>query len=180
MFYLNTFQYFLAPSINRYMYYKLFMRSDMVGFIYPMYMSIKAIESVEKADDSQWLTYWLIFSLFKVVHISFFHSIDFSFFLISEHLRTTWNWCCIECVCKYFSPFFIMYRFNIIFNAFEWVELMTWHSYLLCVFSLDVQIVEGVADFILSTIPFYFIIKVERNLSKNGFIKVNVFYVFCK
>ena len=59
------------------MYYKLFMRSDMVGFIYPMYMSIKAIESVEKADDSQWLTYWLIFSLFKVVHISFFHSIDF-------------------------------------------------------------------------------------------------------
>ena len=55
---------------------------------------------------------------------------------------------------------------------------MTWHSYLLCVFSLDVQIVEGVADFILSTIPFYFIIKVERNLSKNGYIKVNVFYVF--
>ena len=47
-------------------------------------------------------------------------------------------------------------------------------TYLLCVFSLDVQIVEGVADFILSTIPFYFIIKVERNLSKIGYIKVNV------
>lgn len=58
---------------------------DMIGFIYPMYMSIKAIESEEKADDSQWLTYWLIFTLFKIV--------------------------------------------------------------------------EGVADFILSTIPFYFIIK---------------------
>ena len=43
-----------------------FMCSDMVGFIYPMYKSIKAIESEEKADDSQWLTYWLIFSLFKV------------------------------------------------------------------------------------------------------------------
>lgn len=31
-----------------------------------MYASIKAIESSSRDDDSLWLTYWLVFSLFKV------------------------------------------------------------------------------------------------------------------
>jgi len=43
---------------------------DMIGFLYPVYASIKAIESNEKSDDNLWLTYWLIFALFK-----FFESI---------------------------------------------------------------------------------------------------------
>mmetsp|Transcript_35735 Transcript_35735/g.33872 ORF Transcript_35735/g.33872 Transcript_35735/m.33872 type:complete len:163 (+) Transcript_35735:120-608(+) len=40
---------------------------DMIGFVYPMYASIKAIESKDKEDDSLWLTYWLVFCLFKIV-----------------------------------------------------------------------------------------------------------------
>ena len=40
---------------------------DLVAYLYPAYASIKAIESPDKADDTQWLTYWLVFSLFKLV-----------------------------------------------------------------------------------------------------------------
>ena len=40
--------------------------SDLIGFVFPMYASIKAIESPETDDDTLWLTYWLVFSLFKV------------------------------------------------------------------------------------------------------------------
>lgn len=41
---------------------------DMVAYLYPAYASIKAIETTNnKEDDTQWLTYWLVFSLFKFV-----------------------------------------------------------------------------------------------------------------
>jgi len=38
-----------------------------VGFLYPAYISIKAIESKQKDDDTKWLTYWVVFSVFSVV-----------------------------------------------------------------------------------------------------------------
>lgn len=38
----------------------------MIGFVFPMYASIKAIESPATDDDTMWLTYWLVFSIFKV------------------------------------------------------------------------------------------------------------------
>jgi len=38
-----------------------------VGFVYPAYVSIKAIESATKDDDTQWLTYWVVFALFNVI-----------------------------------------------------------------------------------------------------------------
>lgn len=37
-----------------------------LGFLYPAYVSIKAIESKSKDDDTKWLTYWVVFSLFSV------------------------------------------------------------------------------------------------------------------
>ena len=40
---------------------------NFIGFLYPAYMSIKALESREKADDMQWLMYWVVFALFSVV-----------------------------------------------------------------------------------------------------------------
>jgi len=49
-----------------------------VGFIYPAYASIHALESVHKEDDTKWLTYWVVFSLFSV--IEFFSDIIFSWF----------------------------------------------------------------------------------------------------
>ncbi|CAE7449027.1 REEP5 [Symbiodinium microadriaticum] len=40
---------------------------DIVGFVYPLYASLQAIESADKEDDKQWLTYWIIFTKFKIV-----------------------------------------------------------------------------------------------------------------
>uniref|UniRef100_A0A1I8B378 Receptor expression-enhancing protein n=1 Tax=Meloidogyne hapla TaxID=6305 RepID=A0A1I8B378_MELHA len=36
---------------------------NVTGFLYPAYVSIKAIESHTKEDDTQWLTYWCVFLL---------------------------------------------------------------------------------------------------------------------
>jgi receptor expression-enhancing protein 5/6 len=37
-----------------------------IGFVYPAYCSIKAIESRNKDDDVQWLMYWVVFSVFSI------------------------------------------------------------------------------------------------------------------
>ncbi|XP_041368048.1 receptor expression-enhancing protein 5-like isoform X2 [Gigantopelta aegis] len=40
---------------------------NFIGFLYPAYASIKAIESREKDDDTKWLTYWVVYSVFSLV-----------------------------------------------------------------------------------------------------------------
>jgi receptor expression-enhancing protein 5/6 len=41
--------------------------TTVVGIFYPIFWSIRAIESPESDDDKQWLTYWVVFALFTVV-----------------------------------------------------------------------------------------------------------------
>ncbi|KAF2355006.1 TB2/DP1/HVA22-related protein, partial [Trinorchestia longiramus] len=50
--------------------------SNLVGFLYPAYCSIKALETSVKADDTKWLTYWVVFASFSLLD-------TFSGFLIS-------------------------------------------------------------------------------------------------
>ena len=51
--------------------------SWIMGGIYPAYMSFRAIETREDPDDDkQWLTYWIVYSLFSLVS-SFLDSIFF-------------------------------------------------------------------------------------------------------
>lgn len=38
---------------------------DLLGFLYPAYMSFKSMDSGSK-DDTQWLTYWVVFSFFSI------------------------------------------------------------------------------------------------------------------
>ncbi|XP_053556630.1 receptor expression-enhancing protein 6 isoform X1 [Bombina bombina] len=40
---------------------------NLIGFVYPAYTSIKAIESADKKDDTIWLTYWVVYGVFSVV-----------------------------------------------------------------------------------------------------------------
>ncbi|XP_065821460.1 receptor expression-enhancing protein 5 [Labrus bergylta] len=51
---------------------------NLIGFLYPAYISIKAIESATKEDDTKWLTYWVVYGLFSVAE--FFADIFLSWF----------------------------------------------------------------------------------------------------
>ncbi|THD22204.1 Receptor expression-enhancing protein 6 [Fasciola hepatica] len=39
----------------------------LVGFVYPAYQSVKAIETSQKQDDTQWLIYWVVFAFVQLV-----------------------------------------------------------------------------------------------------------------
>ncbi|KAM9762316.1 receptor expression-enhancing protein 6 isoform 1-T1 [Menidia menidia] len=39
---------------------------NLIGFVYPAYYSIKAIESLNKDDDTKWLTYWVVYGVFSL------------------------------------------------------------------------------------------------------------------
>ncbi|CAI9759988.1 unnamed protein product [Fraxinus pennsylvanica] len=41
-----------------------------VTLIYPLYASMRAIESPSTLDDQQWLTYWIIYSLTTIFELS--------------------------------------------------------------------------------------------------------------
>ncbi|KAI4890712.1 hypothetical protein NFI96_011536 [Prochilodus magdalenae] len=51
---------------------------NLIGFVYPAYISIKAIESPQKDDDTKWLTYWVVYGVFSVAE--FFADIFLSWF----------------------------------------------------------------------------------------------------
>ncbi|KAF9434367.1 ER membrane protein DP1/Yop1 [Entomortierella beljakovae] len=41
--------------------------SNLIGWIYPAYRSFKALETPEKDDDKQWLTYWTVYGFVAIV-----------------------------------------------------------------------------------------------------------------
>ena len=51
---------------------------NLIGFVYPAYTSVKALESRNKDDDTKWLTYWVVFAVFSIV--DFFTDIVLSWF----------------------------------------------------------------------------------------------------
>ncbi|VDK43019.1 unnamed protein product [Anisakis simplex] len=83
---------------------------NLIGFLYPAYVSmqlvtdknsglirLKAIETADKDDDTQWLTYWVIFALLNVIEFfsqSFTQYVPFYWlfkclFLLYLYLPTT-------------------------------------------------------------------------------------------
>lgn len=49
-----------------------------IGFVYPAYASLKALESSHKDDDTKWLTYWVVYAYLST--IEFFSDILLSWF----------------------------------------------------------------------------------------------------
>jgi len=44
---------------------------NVIGFIYPAYCSIKALETTRKTDDTQWLTYWVVYAVLSIIELPF-------------------------------------------------------------------------------------------------------------
>ncbi|KAM4857933.1 receptor expression-enhancing protein 6 isoform X2 [Urocitellus parryii] len=40
---------------------------NLIGFVYPAYASVKAIESPSRDDDTVWLTYWVVYAVFGLM-----------------------------------------------------------------------------------------------------------------
>lgn len=64
--------------------------SNVIGFTYPVYASLRAIETEDKNDDTQWLVYWVVFAAFCLIEnfigfiqywISFYYPLKVSFLL---------------------------------------------------------------------------------------------------
>jgi len=51
---------------------------NLIGFVYPAYKSLMALETSNKEDDGKWLTYWVVFAAFSVVE--FFSDILLNWF----------------------------------------------------------------------------------------------------
>ncbi|KAI4336011.1 hypothetical protein L6164_014590 [Bauhinia variegata] len=47
-----------------------------VSLVYPLYASIKAIESKSPVDDQQWLTYWVLHSLITLFELTFYKVLE--------------------------------------------------------------------------------------------------------
>jgi len=58
-----------AVIISIFIFFNIFgdLLSTLIAFIYPAYASFKAIESVDKNDDTQWLTYWTVFGFLHLI-----------------------------------------------------------------------------------------------------------------
>ncbi|KAF4528346.1 hypothetical protein B566_EDAN006601 [Ephemera danica] len=64
---------------------------NVIGFIYPAYCSMKAIESRAKEDDTKWLTYWVVFAVFSL--FEFFSDLLlswFPFYYLAKCLFLAW------------------------------------------------------------------------------------------
>lgn len=68
--------------------------TDLVSFVYPAYMSFKAIDSSNEGDDTQWLTYWVVFSFVSIIEsiagfitefIPFYFPLKVAFFVWLYH-----------------------------------------------------------------------------------------------
>ncbi|OAY31018.1 HVA22-like protein a [Manihot esculenta] len=42
-----------------------------VSLVYPLYASIRAIETKSVVDDQQWLTYWVLYSMITLIELTF-------------------------------------------------------------------------------------------------------------
>ncbi|KAF3511229.1 hypothetical protein F2Q69_00005155 [Brassica cretica] len=47
-----------------------------ISLLYPLYASVRAIESGADGDDKQWLTYWALYSLIKLFELTFYGLIE--------------------------------------------------------------------------------------------------------
>ncbi|PGH10133.1 protein yop1 [Polytolypa hystricis UAMH7299] len=63
---------------------------NLAGFIIPGYYSLQALFSATKADDTQWLTYWVVFAFFSVLETAISAAYWFPFYYLFKLIITLW------------------------------------------------------------------------------------------
>ncbi|KAF4464970.1 Ypt-interacting YIP2 [Fusarium albosuccineum] len=64
--------------------------TNFAGFVLPGYYSLSALFTANKEDDTQWLTYWVVFSFFTVVE-SFIQVVNwFPFYYVFKFIFLLW------------------------------------------------------------------------------------------
>jgi len=64
--------------------------TNLAGFIIPGYYSLEALFSVGKTDDTQWLTYWVVFAFFTVLESAINAVYWFPFYYTFKFVFTLW------------------------------------------------------------------------------------------
>ncbi|KAL3639858.1 HVA22-like protein a [Castilleja foliolosa] len=59
-----------------------------VSLVYPLYASIRAIETKSPVDDQQWLTYWVLYSMITLFELTFAKLISLNGTASAEKGRT--------------------------------------------------------------------------------------------
>ncbi|EXB43468.1 hypothetical protein L484_006531 [Morus notabilis] len=63
----------------------------LVALVYPLYASIRAIETKSRTDDQQWLTYWVLYSLITLFELTFAKLIEwFPIWPYAKLILTCW------------------------------------------------------------------------------------------
>jgi receptor expression-enhancing protein 5/6 len=73
---------------------------DLLGFVYPAYQSFKSIDA-GSLDDTQWLTYWVVFSFLSIMESIFGFIVNFIPFyfwlkiaiIVVRSIRPFGAWC---------------------------------------------------------------------------------------
>ncbi|CAN6484630.1 unnamed protein product [Victoria cruziana] len=62
-----------------------------VSLLYPLYASVKAIETESRQDDRQWLTYWVLYSMITLCEMTFSKIIEWiPFWSYAKLIATCW------------------------------------------------------------------------------------------
>lgn len=68
---------------------------NLIGFVYPAYKSLCALETSKSGQDTKWLTYWVVFAGFSVCE--FFSDILLSWFPFYWLVKVVFLlWCCAD------------------------------------------------------------------------------------
>jgi len=64
--------------------------TNLAGFIIPGYYSMNALFTISKVDDTQWLTYWVVFAFLSVVESAFSVTYWLPFYYIFKFVLIMW------------------------------------------------------------------------------------------
>lgn len=81
-----------------------------IGFLYPAYVSIHAIESPAKDDDTKWLTYWVVFASFSL--LEYFADIIVGWFPMYWLLKVCCTFIIFASICKHLFLVCVLYMVN--------------------------------------------------------------------